>query len=369
MKEKRENVEKLTMNVKEMKEEMDTKSSRNALSELPEDLLITIVNRLHLFDYMNLRNFCKTIDISIPPAKWRNDCSFPWLISLKTNIGVFELWDPFENKSHIINAPCSPGDLTTIEFCKDGWLLLRVKATSLQYLNPFTEETGEYPDCKDTIYNASYAFSTRPSSPDCLTVGMSGYDNIASLNCFQAANKGWDFHFAEFDSDEVIKFCANYNSSGRYYNEAFYFIGHNGNLGVFKRIEEEMIWKVYNGPLDEEARSTLNSSYLVEFNGQLVSIFFLQVGKKVQVFTFDIVENSWVEMYDLGEHVLFISPASSFSRVEDDCTKRNRIYLPFWMEDDIVYYSLTTYKYHAFGREETMDDFYGMSRPQICCWI
>ncbi|KAK9699644.1 hypothetical protein RND81_08G186800 [Saponaria officinalis] len=366
--EKTDNVEKSTMNVKEMKKEIDMKMSRNALSELPEDILTTIANRLHWFDYMNFRKFCKIIDISIPPLKWRDDCSFRWLISFKTNIGVFELWDPFEKRHHTINTPYSPDVQTTIDFCKDGWLLSRVGRTSLHYWNPFTEETGEYPHFTDTGCNDSYAFSTCPNSLDCLTVGMFGYFG-ASVNCFQAASKQWDQKFFEYSSDKVNEYGGNHNSSGRYYHGAFYFIVLNGSLGVFKRIGEEMIWEVYDCPLDEEARSTLNLTYLVEFNGQLASIFFQQDGKKVQVFTFDIVENSWVEIYDLGEHVLFVSPASSFSRVENDCTKRNRIYLPFRMGDDIVYYSLTTCKYHAFGREETMDDFYGMNIPQICCWI
>ncbi|KAK9699676.1 hypothetical protein RND81_08G188700 [Saponaria officinalis] len=353
-------------NVEDMKEEIDMEMSRtNALSHLPGDILTSIANHMALLDYMNFRVFCKNIDTKYLPPERRDDCSFPLLMSLKNNEGVFELWDPFENISHTVNTPHSPDDLATIEFCKDGWLLLR-EGSSLRYFNPFTEDSGEYPHSRETDVNASYSFSTRPNSRDCLTVGMFCFTD-AILSCFQAANKEWSLHFVEHDPEEDIEFCANYNSSGRYYNGAFYFMGANGNLGVFEMVEEEMRWKVYDGPLTEEARSTF--SFLVELNGQLASIFFGQVGKKVQVFTFDIRENSWTEVDDLGKHVLFVSPASSFSVVDTDSTKRNRIYLPFRMRNDIIYYSLNTYKYHVLGKEDSMEDLYGMSIPQVCCWI
>ncbi|KAK9699329.1 hypothetical protein RND81_08G167700 [Saponaria officinalis] len=298
-----------------------------------------------LLDHMNFRAFCKTIDTIIPPPKRRDDCSFPLLISLKNNEGVFELWDPFENISHTVKTSHLHDNPATIEFCKDGWLLLR-KGRSLRFFNPFTEESGEYPI--ESLDNASYSFCTRPNSHDCLTVGVFGmYDAI--LSCFEASDKEWSIYCVEHHPDKDVEFCANYNSSGIYYNGAFYFIGHNGNLGVFEMVEEEMRWKVYNGPL-REVHSTF--SFLVEFNGQLASIFFQQVGEKVQVFTFDIRDNSWVEIDDFGKYVLFISPVSSFSVVETDNTKRNRIYLPIRMDNDIIYYSLDTCKFHVFGKED-----------------
>ncbi|XP_074265027.1 F-box/kelch-repeat protein At1g57790-like [Silene latifolia] len=345
----------------DMNEETDMKmSTTTSISQLPADILQSIANCVHLFDYMNLRATCKTLRSTIPTAKWRFGCSFPLFMSIKNNKGICELRDPCQDITHTVNTPHSPSN---IEFCKDGWLLLRTEGGTLQYFNPFTGDKGTYPSFDGAVLQASYAFSTCPDSSDCITVGITGYIETY-ISCFQASSKTWD---SVCFADTV--FTANYNSSPKYHNGAFYFIGLKGNLGVFEIVEGECSWKVYDCPLTEEASLSLNSCYLVELDGELVSVFIQQVGKKVQVFKFEISKECWVELTDLGDHVLFLSPASSFSESVKDSTMRNRIYLPRRIGNGIVYYSLKTRKYHTLGKDDPMDDLYGTWTQSFCCWI
>ncbi|KAK9699706.1 hypothetical protein RND81_08G190700 [Saponaria officinalis] len=331
----------------EMKHGEDVREDQmDILSELPEDILTSIANRLHLFDYMNLRATGKKFHTVIPKPKWRQGCPSPLLLSLKDNKGKGELWDIFENRTLIVKTPhYSPEQISTIELCQGGCLLMRVGVESLQYFDLFTGAKWEYPYCPD-IYIWGYACSTTPSSSDCLTIGISGYGFSFDIWCFQAASGEWECHSFKGNQDEDVGLLLNFNSSARYYNGAFYFIGVKGNIAVFKIVEGKSSWKVYHSPLTEEEQELVNSCYIVELDGQLVSVIFQEVGKKVQIFKFDILEEHWVELNDLGEHVLFLSPPLSFSVMENDRNMRNRIYLSKRMDNNIVYYSLDTGKYH-----------------------
>ncbi|KAK9699698.1 hypothetical protein RND81_08G190000 [Saponaria officinalis] len=261
-------------------------------------------------------------------------------MSLKNNKGECELWDLFENRTHLIKTPHSPEYISTIEFCEGGCLLMRIDDESLQYFNPFTGTKWEYPPRDMIIWG--YAFSTACSSPDDdnLTIGIFGYDNFIEIACFKAASEEWDYH--PIIPNEDIGIELNLNSTPRYHDGAFYFIGVKGNLGILRMLGEKWSWKVYDSPLAIQARSKVNSSYIVELDGQLTSVLFQEVGKKVQMFRFENLEERWVELHDLGEHVLFLSPASSFSIVEKDRAMRNRIYLSKRVGNGIVYYSPET---------------------------
>ncbi|KAL9227189.1 hypothetical protein vseg_002912 [Gypsophila vaccaria] len=354
-----------TRHIEEMKEDMDmTTMCGSILTRLPSDLVISVAERMNLLDELNLRLTCKTIRSTIPLHKWRDGrSSYPLFMSFKINQGLCQLWDPFENTSYTFETPYSPDDRITIEFCKDSWLLLRIGVDSLEYFNPFTKERKEYPSYDMMAGTTSHAFSTLPKNADCLTLGIMGHGYVV-ISLFQAGTEEWeDFGFIDAD------FWATCNSSPVWFNNSFYFIGVEGKLGVFTTRDEKWGWIRYDSPLTLEARESLNSCYLVELDGQLIAIFFQHDGRKVQVFQFAILVEAWVELKDLGEYAVFLSQPSSCSVVEKDGLKRNRIYLPKRMGNEIVYYSLDTCKYHALGKDESMDNFYGMITETFCCWI
>ncbi|KAK9699703.1 hypothetical protein RND81_08G190400 [Saponaria officinalis] len=342
-------------------DEMNMRLSNNLLTELLMDIMS---DHLHLLDHLNLCVACQNFDPKMNWAKWRRDCSFPLFASLKNKNDLCELWDPCENIVHSFNTPHLVDHLTTIEFCNNGWLLLRVEGYSLQYLNPFTKEKGTYPSSHLIPGNASYAFSTCPTSSDCVTVAITGYNEVI-ISCFEAANNEWEYHSFGYNPDEDVEFRANYNSSPKYYDGAFYFLDVKGNLGIFEKVEGEWCWDVYSCPLIEYERLTLYSCYLVELDGQLTCVYIHHLGRKVQLFKLDVWELRW----DKLEHVLFLSSASSFSSFEKDISKRNRIYLSRFVGDKIIYYSLDTCRFHTLGEGDSTIDLYGTSSQPFCCWI
>ncbi|KAK9699750.1 hypothetical protein RND81_08G193800 [Saponaria officinalis] len=348
--------------------EMNLRLSNNLLSEIHIDIMSSIADHLHLLDYLNLCVAYQNLDPEMTWAKWQRGCSFPLFASFKNKNDLCELWDPRENIVHSFNTPHLADHLATIEFCNNGWLLLRVEGYSLQYLNPFTKERGTYPSSYMITCNASYAFSTCPTSSDCVTVAIDGYNEVI-ISCFEAANNEWSYHSFGYNPDEDVEFWANYNSSPKYYDGAFYFLDVKGNLGIFEKVEEEWCWDVYPSPLTEYERLTLYSCYLVELDGQLTCVYIHHLGRRVQVFKLDVWELHWDKLHDLGEHVLFLSSASSFSPFEKDITKRNRIYLSRFVGDKIVYYSLDTCMFHTLGEGDSRIDLYGTSSQPFCCWI
>ncbi|XP_074318263.1 F-box/kelch-repeat protein At1g57790-like [Silene latifolia] len=177
----------------------------------------------------------------------------------------------------------------------------------------------------------------------------------------------WEYYDAE-NSDTDIQFVPTLKIGPKYHNNAFYSLARDGCLGELKFVEGEISWKVYKHPFDEET-SSLNSSYLVEVDGELVSVFIGGHGSWVKVFKFNISDKCWIKLDTLGEHTLFVSPASSFSIKTDKSEMRNRIYLPRRKENKIVFYSLDTGKYHTSTSANSLDDFYGTKAQSFCCWV
>ncbi|XP_074310484.1 uncharacterized protein LOC141646512 [Silene latifolia] len=264
-------------------------------------------------------------------------------------------------------TPHSPDLLSTIEFVKDGWLLLRIEGHSLQCFNPFKGKSYKYPSNVRAVRLTSLAFSTCPTFPDCLTVGIWAYNYSVHISYHRARNHQWEYCNIECDSQTGIRFSSNSNSSPKYHDGSFYFLDTNGNLGVLKMVDEEWIWKVHKGPVLEDI--SLYSCQLAELGGQLISVFIKENGIRIQVFKFDTLGNHWVAIDDLGDYMLFLSPASSFSVSTKDNSMRNRIYLQKRIGNEMVFYSLNDGMYHTSSSQRPSKDFYGMRSQSFCCWL
>ncbi|XP_074319050.1 uncharacterized protein LOC141655971 [Silene latifolia] len=333
--------------------------------ELPLDVLQSVMKFVNLFDYMNLRATCKRLHAENPLEQWRANSRYPLFMVRMDNSGTYELFDPFENVSHtVLTFKKSSEFLSYFEYCKDGWLLSRSEEDTLQYVNPFKRETGMYPPCEMDC--ATFGFSTCPNSSDCLIVGIAGWGKVR-ISCFDASYKEWEYFEMGFNSDEDIPFYANHKTSPVYYKNAFYFLGTDGCLGELKFLEQ-VSWHVYKFPFPTEG-TKLNSSYLVELDGELVSVFIGKDGSWVKVFKFNFSDNCWMRVETLGQHVLFVSSVSSFSIKSEKSVMKNRIYLPLRKDNEIVFYSLDTGKYHTSGSANSIDNFYGMKVQSSCCWI
>ncbi|XP_074304783.1 F-box/kelch-repeat protein At1g57790-like [Silene latifolia] len=294
---------------------------------------------------------------------------FPLFMFLSNTQGICELWDPcYQNNGSITKKlPYSLSIVSTIEFCKDGWLMLRShEGYYLQYMNLFTGEKGKYPTKSLSSGLSSFAFSTCPTSPDCQTIGINCPDSYYLIICLLPGDDGWDKYELEFEDNDV-DFYSNYKSSPKYHDGAFYFLGENGNLGVFKIMNGE--WESHKGPLRKDDSLKLNECYIAELDGQLVYVFIQAFGSSIEVYSFDIKQEVWVELKSLGDYTLFVSAASSLSIPTKDSSMRNRIYLPKRIGNEMVFYSLDTGKYHTSSSKFSFENFCGMNSQSFCCWV
>ncbi|KAK9689169.1 hypothetical protein RND81_09G040400 [Saponaria officinalis] len=317
----------------DFQDDMRKSVARSLLPKLPTDMVQLISRRMNMFDCMNLGATCKTMYDANLIAEWRAYCSCPLFMVRKDNKGTYELLDPFENISHPISTfDDSPTNLSIFECCQDGWLVLRSNRDYLRFLNPFT----------------------RKKIDDCLfvfcPVQVLDFQQvllllISWLSEFLASKREWLCDEMEFNPDKDIPFYPNGISSPRYHKNALYFIVTNGCLGVLKINQGKLTWHVYK---------------------KLASVFIGDMGSWVRVFKFDTLDKCWLELDTLGDYVI---RASCFSVKSKKSEMKNRIYLPRYMDNEIVFYSLDTKMYHTASNTKSMYNFYGMKAQSSCCWV
>ena len=338
--------------------------------EFPLHLIALVAKRMHLFDYVNFRAACKGFRSIAPVARWRTNNSYPLLMFFESEEPLCRLMDPCRSDSHYIVMPEWCKGIVYVVFSKDGWLLVQVnKGHSLHFFNPFIGVKGEYPLLPYLNDFSSLGFSTCPTTFDCVTVAIDYYslydgDVVIRYHCF--GDEMW--RECMFQQHDEINFEGPLLTSPVYYEGAFYFLGQRGCLGVFQLVDEVGTWEVHDKP-ETLGDDIFHSSHLVECDGQILSIFNGDMGKWIQISRFDQKKRKWVQIESLGNHVLFLSRASSFSMAAREPEMANRIYLPRQCGDGVLFYALDTGKYSILAGDKSFQDFSGTKEHLRCCWI
>ncbi|XP_021755758.1 uncharacterized protein LOC110720960 [Chenopodium quinoa] len=356
-------------NINEAAEEED--SSCCWFDKLPLDIIRSLPKYMHLFEYWKFRASCKMFHTALPEPRWRTNNEFPLFLFFKNEVGLCKLMDPCRSDIICSNTlvPFSQ-DRFTLIFSKNGWLICLVAQYHLKFYNLFTGVTGVFPPLFDECVVCairSIAFSSDPTSSDCLTVALLKYPEFLRLCYLQSGDETWE----EFDfdmDDQDVEFRPT-ECAPTYLGGAFYFPDCSGNLGVFEIVnDDEPCWQVYGMP--DNVDDDFESCHLVDCEGELYIVFVYRIEKcRVQVFRFNGTNKSWVVIDDIGNHIFFISKTSCYSIVPSDPTMRNRIYLPKIVGNNIVFYSLNTKMYHILGSGDSKENLYGTNQPLMCCWI
>ncbi|XVF77451.1 hypothetical protein PTKIN_Ptkin14bG0044500 [Pterospermum kingtungense] len=266
--------------------------------------------------------------------------------------------DPhYSSREYLIKIP---EDLLhgKVRYSKDGWLLI-CSPSSMFFYNPFTKETKELPQ-GDGEYNCclSYGLSSSPALDDSILVGNS-HDHIY----YYCRREGvWIiYHFPDF-----IYFKQNHNSP-IYFGGAFYFLGREGKVAVFRMNDDGQVsWKIL-----EELESPCDNfcyNYLLECGGNLLSVFV--VDQLVYVYKLNLTAvMTWEKVTSLGNHALFVSPLSSFSVFSDSSDMKNKVYFPKLHGMEMVYYCLITDKFYTCGNNEISADFNNTTEFLYSTWI
>lgn len=333
------------------------------ICDLPVDMITSVAQHLHLFDYVNFRATCKKLRSAAPPARWRTNNSHPLFMFFESNERSCRLMDPCRSDSRDISIPESFGDEVFIDFSKDGWLLLCKKGgDSLCFFNPFIGDKGKYPSCMSVRVLSTVGFSTCPTSSDCITVGIINTNDPVIIICHRFGDEMWERWFFEEDREFMPGI-----TTPVWYKEAFYFLDTRGYVGEFKFIKEEGNWEVYGKP--QTPSTSFLSSHLVECDGELLSVFIGHMGSWVRVFKFDWSKKKWARVKSLGNHSLFIGLYSSHSIIETKPVLGNRIYLPRRLGNAVVFYDLEKGGYGTHMSEDLMPNFSGTTEYARCGWI
>ncbi|XVF77455.1 hypothetical protein PTKIN_Ptkin14bG0045000 [Pterospermum kingtungense] len=346
--------------------EDNNEARENNLCHLPYDVLGFIAKKLHPVDYFNFRSLCHNFRLVAPCIKWR-EASFklqfpslcPWLVfSRRNSCATHSFIDPhYSSREYLIKIP---EDLLhgKVRYSKDGWLLI-CSPSFMFFYNPFTKETKEFPQGAGE-YNCclSYGLSSSPALDDSILIGNS-YDHIYY---FCRREGVWIiYHFPDF-----IYFKRNHNSP-IYFGGAFYFLGRDGKVAVFRMNDDGQVsWTIL-----EELESPCDNfccNYLLECGGNLLSVFV--VDQLVYVYKLNLTAvMTWEKVTSLGNHALFVSPLSSFSVISDSSDMKNKVYFPKLYGMEMVYYCLITDKFYTCGNKEILADFNNTTEFLYSTWI
>ncbi|KAJ3683286.1 hypothetical protein LUZ60_013513 [Juncus effusus] len=343
------------------KEEENPSDISRQWADIPRDLLELLLSKLSLVDCIYIPTVCKAW--STVPNHLHEAKVCPWLMYYPQDATQCRFIDPLYGKEYCMDLKSLgfDSDKITLHFSKDGWVLLSCgsgRNMSISMTNLFTRKTIKLPPC--FLFGQSYglSFSSIPTSPDFIVYGI----NFFALFTWRPGDECWsrlsfsinpgDFHFA-------------YNNPVFFRGEV-YCLGMTGNLAVFDVESKEC--KVLDSPeliLSEVPDRYEENCYLMEFEGELISVFSENEGGKessFRVFKLDQSEMDWIELDDLGDLTLFVDRRTSIAKRAPWKSCANRIYFPRFDDDKHgAFYLMETKKYYP--------KVYGLIEPLNCVWI
>ncbi|XP_071905393.1 uncharacterized protein [Coffea arabica] len=351
------------------------------LCDLPPDMLAMVCGNLSFVDYMNFR--CLNRICASTVRMKSNSLPRPFLIFSNREKGVYEIVESRLQGKHSVTVPEAIED-HTIRYAKDGWLLLD-KRNSVALFNLYTKEIIRFPDTPRECYT-SFVFTSLPSSAGCFVFASLGVDKEVCFHHFKMGEQEW--RQVGFGQAE-IKFQPGF-SSPLLHGGTFYYLSKDGILGGLKleaetdndimEMEEDGNAEVEDGNYVMEWRINLDlerpcknfrRTYLVECDENLLSVFEGRRGNRVWIRVYKLIndEQNWQEMNSLGNYSLYLSRYSSIARLEESPDMANRIYFPRFYQGGLLYYSLSTKKYHSVGSDDLLDNFFGTTMYNDCAWV
>lgn len=360
----------------------DTEQAR-LLIKLDDDIVWAVSDFLHTLDYVHLRAVSKKYRSVIDLRRYSStrtvqttDIS-PWLISPKYDQSIFNFINPMhDNENYLFNIPeLLKG--SRIRFSKGGWLLMS-KCETLFFYNPFTKSTVRLPDLPN-VNGFSYtgiSFSSLPTASDCLVFAIDKelFRDQVGVFFIKRGDKEWSYDLYTniyLPEKKNLDFELTLNNPV-FYRGRFYCLDHNGTLGVllgvFKYEHPDISWEILSMKAPPNCGFIYNS-FLVECEGQLISVLLGRLGNWVRIFRLNETKMVKSEVKHLGRHMLFLSSTSCISAIAPTSQMENKVYFPRLHNEGILYYSLDTGMYHSLGSRHSAKDYRGSNEKLHCSWI
>ncbi|KAF9615717.1 hypothetical protein IFM89_026132 [Coptis chinensis] len=285
-------------------------------NDLPMDILRLIALYLpSTADYLNFGCVCKSFASSIPQIPLTTQ--YPQFMFSNRINSVCSLYDPMDNVTYCFDIPELLG--ARVHFSKDGWLLISKNDYTMSFFNPFTKVTVELPDLPAQHFTMNgLSFTQAPTSRDCVVFGIAWAGSAAQILYLHLGEDAWTL---EYRQNEVDFFPS--NSNPVFHDGAFYCLGAERYLGVFDLWDDT--WTILLTP---EPCSSIQQNFLVENDGELLSVFVGQEGEYVHLYKLDRSNMYWEVLSNLEDQMLFVSRSTSLLMKATSEKMQNKIYFP-----------------------------------------
>ncbi|KAF7114736.1 hypothetical protein RHSIM_Rhsim01G0008500 [Rhododendron simsii] len=331
-------------------------------ASLPTDLLCLMLPHLFLGDIKRFHNVCRSWRSTPTPS-----VQSPVLMCIGNDNTRCKFFHPLYKGPYSMHIPKLSGAVP--RFCKDGWLLMSKGRHSMFFFNPFTKALINLPDLPDNYDFKAMTFTSSPTSFNCMVFGIDAkFDKYYSISTIRHGEESWHVLRGEHNSPIFLSDC-----NPVFHDGEFYCLGQDGNLGVFN--PNEAYWRVLDKPHRQPHNPSVphelsnEQSFLVECDGEILSVCMSFRGKSITVSKLDSVGMIWHEVESLGEQMLFVSNTSSLSVKRVVQGMENKIYLPRIHGKCGAFYSVASRLFQTFGNDFSRKDWCGTGELLSCCWI
>ncbi|CAN1190619.1 F-box/kelch-repeat protein At1g57790 [Linum perenne] len=381
----------------ELDETLVEKEDKALILELPLDIHRQIANKhlVYVGDYKSYRDTCKRFRLAAPLISPRSSAAplrsppYPWFFFSECYMTAsFKLHDIRCRNTFLTHLPIYLSD-SSVCLCKERWLvMIKCGISDLKFhiYNPVTKTVlRSVPDMATPrkppfMPPLIFGMSAAPTSPHCsVIIGVFQHSQQRVINIkFLRLHK--DTEWRSFRFQVTAGFKLSINCTPAFLDNKFYFLDENMRLGVYSyrgNFDEAHLvhefnvyaWKLLENNQGLTSYRDFKSNYVVECGGNILAVLTDHLGKSVRVYRFDQDYKGWLEVTDLGSHMLFLSHTCCFSTVAKFAEMGNKIYFPrLSAKGSVVFYSLDTHKYHTFD-QEAMDDFRATTKVHFSGWI
>ncbi|GLT59499.1 hypothetical protein SLA2020_323130 [Shorea laevis] len=212
------------------------------IGKLPLDILVGIGRCLGLQDYMSFRAVNKLFRLAAPIEYWRrNTCLPAWMVFCRVGDTTWNFIDPLHQERHF-EFPNNELEDVRLCYSKGGWCVMLHNEDCIFLWNPFAKKTIHLPNLQppymcDHISIAGCSFSSSPDSleSDCTVVLLFSFGPEYRINFINLGGEKWTSYFFEC-KEHISLYKDNYPV---YWDGAFYFLDEMGNLGVYRKANDE----------------------------------------------------------------------------------------------------------------------------------
>ncbi|KAL6594074.1 hypothetical protein ACP70R_048975 [Stipagrostis hirtigluma subsp. patula] len=340
--------------------------------DLPLELLQLVVSNLSLVDRLRFPAVCKSWSMVTNPIEQAK--VWPWLMHCSN--GTCKMLDPLRGKEYTLRVETFKTDDERHIFrsSKDGWVIVSSgsKDNEIFIINPFTGDIVQGPPKLKGRYSYNgVSFSSTRMLSNCVFFGITSTltGEFVAVYTWRHGEDAWSRRGFDYG---VSMFPVARNNPVLFHGK-FYCLGRKGNLGVFDPGSKTLkrAWKILDKPApvheemelldgDHEGREFC---YLVELEGEPISVFMRNAAEPPRVFKLDKTKMAWTEVEEIGGAALFLDSRASYAVALPEGGHGNRIYFPRFSEDgkQMAFYDMETKMYHP--------SFYGLKQPMNYVWV